>query len=240
MKESIDEYGKRMVEIVEKTREGFAMLVFHKVIAPTLKEWNIYIDWGMGCVSYHESDGTEIEEKDSRVREMIEKVERYCLDYDFLPQTHSGSMSELLYYFGASGKTNDKQEVCDWDKANFKYHTNPSTDGKKRTFGDLKKGDPVFIAEYEGGEVMRFYIKDIDTNEDGTLSFDLGRHGITGLNFGYFNDLTFKPGATRSRAIFIDEKKAEAYMELMFQFLGKYLNFPFAPHPGERLMELLS
>jgi hypothetical protein len=232
MKRSVEILGAAMEMKVDKLRWGFANALYQEVLAPILKEWKLYMKWGMGGVSFYDASGEEVEENDPRIRLTLKDIESACHRYQFNPDSRCGDLWDIVSWLKGEA-TNDKQELVDYDGP---YITNPSAAEKKQQFKDLKKGDYIYMVNYENGDIEKVVLADVIVNG-----------GLTRLvpikdfrQDSYYEPFDVGTYRYREENMFMCPKAAEKSLDRLFHRLSAHYNFSFKPEPWEIMGQLLA
>jgi hypothetical protein len=230
--QSVDRLGFDMSRTIDKAKQDFAQAIFKDVLAPLLKEWTLYLKWGMGGVSFYEPNGDEVDENDPRIRLTIEDIEKVCFQYYFNRQGQCSTMWDVVSELNGEA-TNDKQELVSYDAP---YTTNPPTTEKKLKFKDLKKGSPLYMVDYDTGEIEKVILQEVTVNGELTKVVPLEDY----RNGGFYKPFDLNSYHSREQNMFTCRKTAEKSLDRIYNKLRNFFNFPFQVDLEDKLAQVLA
>jgi len=232
IKQSVDRLGFDMSRTIDKVKQDFAEAIFNEVLIPVLKEWTLHMKWGMGGVFFHEADGSEVDENDPRIRLTIEDIEKVCHEYYYNRRSNCSTLWDVVSVLNGES-TNDKYELVTYEAP---YNTNPSTGEEKLKFRDLKKGSPLYMVDYNTGEIEKVILQEVTVNGELTEVVPLEDY----RNGGFYKPFDLNSYHSREQNMFTCYKTAEKSLDRIWNKLRNFFNFPFQVELEDKLAQVLA
>jgi len=184
----------------------------------------------MGSVFANDKYGGEVNDNDPRFKLLEEKVDRVL---DGITLSQSDRCSILWWVLcEQSGEAIDlDQKQVDW----FYDDSIPSICGRNIKFKDLKRGDYVYIVDYDSGDIEKAIVKDQPITSGGTSEVS-----VICEDDPLGHTITVDSTRSRSGCFFTNYKAAERSLETLFNKLAAHYYFYFKPEPEEIVRKLLA
>jgi hypothetical protein len=227
---------KQARKLEEKAISDYLNVLYNHVVLPALKDWQLQVMWAMGGVCFFDYEWNDVKDEDPRVKMIVKELDWLCKKSDSKSEKYGNDLWGVLSEIDYSGFIDSDSKYHTYDEY-IKLCRDTTTREGKTSFSTLKRGDALYVVDFDSGDIETTYVEDVRVIGDMIEVHPL----INGKHQQLPTKISVVPSAYRHENIYLDKGMADKDMNVGFELLANYFEFKFNREvPYDEINHLLS